>query len=41
MKLEGVELRRISMPLVGRFETSFGAELARDILLVRAVTADG
>jgi o-succinylbenzoate synthase len=41
MKLEGVELRRVSMPLVGRFETSFGAELARDILLVRAVTPDG
>jgi len=35
VKLEGVELRRVQMPLVGRFETSFGAEQDRDILLVR------
>jgi O-succinylbenzoate synthase len=41
MRLEGVELRRVSMPLVGRFQTSFGAEYERDILLVRAVGADG
>ena len=41
MKLEGVELRRVRMPLVGRFETSFGAELDRDILLVRAVSDAG
>jgi O-succinylbenzoate synthase len=40
VKLEGVELRRVRMPLVGRFETSFGAEQDRDILLVR-VTEDG
>jgi o-succinylbenzoate synthase len=40
MKLEGVELRRVRMPMVGRFQTSFGAELDRDILLVR-VAGDG
>jgi O-succinylbenzoate synthase len=40
MKLTGVELRRISMPLVAPFRTSFGTETVRDILLLRAVTAD-
>jgi o-succinylbenzoate synthase len=40
MKLTGIELRRIAMPLVAPFRTSFGTELARDILLVRAVTDD-
>jgi O-succinylbenzoate synthase len=40
VKLEGVELRRIGMPLVGPFRTSFGVETHRDILLVRAVTPD-
>ncbi len=40
MRLTGVELRRIAMPLVTPFRTSFGTELARDVLLVRAVTAD-
>ena len=38
MKLTGVELRRIAMPLVAPFRTSFGTELARDVLLVRAVS---
>ena len=33
--LENVELRRIAMPLVAPFRTSFGAQTARDILLVR------
>jgi O-succinylbenzoate synthase len=37
MKLTGVELRRISMPLVAPFRTSFGVETERDILLLRAV----
>ena len=37
MKLAGVELRRISMPLVAPFRTSFGVESTRDILLLRAV----
>lgn len=40
MKLTGVELRRIRMPLVAPFRTSFGTETCRDILLVRAVTSD-
>ena len=40
MKLEGVELRRILMPLVGPFRTSFGTETVRDILLLRVVTPE-
>ncbi len=40
MKLTGIELRRIAIPLVTPFRTSFGTERARDVLLVRAVTAD-
>ncbi len=40
MKLTGVELRRIRMPLVSPFRTSFGTETERDVLLVRAVTPD-
>jgi O-succinylbenzoate synthase len=40
VKLTGIELRRISMPLVAPFRTSFGTETERDILLVRAVTPD-
>lgn len=38
MKLDGIELRRIDMPLVAPFRTSFGTETRRDVLLVRAVT---
>ncbi|MFI5937660.1 o-succinylbenzoate synthase [Actinoplanes sp. NPDC051494] len=38
MKLTGVELRRVAMPLVSPFRTSFGTETARDVLLVRVVT---
>ena len=43
MKLTGVELRRVSMPLVSPFRTSFSTQTARDIVLVKAVTdgADG
>ena len=37
MKLTGFELRRIAMPLVSPFRTSFGTEHDRDVLLVRAV----
>jgi o-succinylbenzoate synthase len=37
MKLAGVELRRIEMPLRAPFRTSFGVETVRDILLLRAV----
>ncbi|MFI0766221.1 o-succinylbenzoate synthase [Streptomyces sp. NPDC021218] len=39
-KISGVELRRIAMPLVAPFRTSFGVETSRDVLLVRVVTAD-
>ncbi|MEU4218537.1 o-succinylbenzoate synthase [Actinoplanes sp. NPDC026623] len=38
MRLEGVELRRVTMPLVAPFRTSFGTETTRDVLLVRVVT---
>ncbi|GAA0613347.1 o-succinylbenzoate synthase [Kribbella sandramycini] len=40
MKLTGFELRRIALPLVAPFRTSFGTETTRDALLVRAVGAD-
>ena len=35
MKIAGIELRRIAMPLVAPFRTSFGTETERDVLLVR------
>ncbi|GAA3796953.1 o-succinylbenzoate synthase [Sphaerisporangium flaviroseum] len=38
MKITGIELRRIAMPLVSPFRTSFGTETERDVLLVRVVT---
>jgi O-succinylbenzoate synthase len=41
MKLTGIELRRIKLPLVAPFRTSFGTQTERDILLVRATTPDG
>ena len=41
VRLEGIELRRIAMPLVAPFRTSFGTQLTKDALLLRAVTADG
>ncbi len=41
MRLEAVELRRVAMPLVSPFRTSFGTQTARDILVVRALTDDG
>ncbi|MGW4637156.1 o-succinylbenzoate synthase [Sphaerisporangium sp. NPDC004334] len=40
MKLRGIEMRRISMPLVSPFRTSFGTQTGRDILLLKAVTDD-
>ncbi|GIH45504.1 O-succinylbenzoate synthase [Microbispora rosea] len=40
MKLRGIELRRVSMPLVSPFRTSFGTQTKRDILLLKAVTDD-
>lgn len=38
--IDHVELRRISMPLVSPFRTSFGSQSERDILLVRVDLAD-
>ncbi|WP_331766931.1 o-succinylbenzoate synthase [Embleya sp. NBC_00896] len=40
MKITGIELRRIAMPLRAPFRTSFGVETARDVLLVRVVTPE-
>jgi len=40
MKLAGIELRRVTMPLVAPFRTSFGTTSVRDVLLVRAVSDD-
>ncbi|NED96279.1 o-succinylbenzoate synthase [Phytoactinopolyspora alkaliphila] len=40
MKITGFELRRVSMPLVAPFRTSFGVATERDVLLVRAASAD-
>ena len=40
MKIESVELRRVSMPLVSPFRTSFGTQHDRDVLLVRVRTAE-
>ncbi|MCS5736288.1 o-succinylbenzoate synthase [Herbiconiux daphne] len=39
--VEAVELHRIAMPLVRPFETSFGRQTARDVLLVRVITDSG
>jgi o-succinylbenzoate synthase len=41
MRLERIELREIRMPLVMRFETSFGETTLRRILLVRVWDQDG
>ncbi|WP_030245935.1 o-succinylbenzoate synthase [Streptomyces sp. NRRL S-350] len=41
MKISGIELRRIRIPLRAPFRTSFGTETERDVLLVRVATADG
>jgi O-succinylbenzoate synthase len=41
MKIEGLELRWLSLPLVGTFRTSFGSEDSRDLLLLRLVTDRG
>lgn len=38
--IERIELRRISMPLVSPFRTSFGSQTERDILLVRVDLAE-
>jgi O-succinylbenzoate synthase len=41
VRLAGIELRRVAMPLVRPFRTSFGVENDRDILLVRVETDAG
>lgn len=41
MKLEAVELRRIRLSLVAPFETSFGVQHERDILILKAITSEG
>src|SRR5713226_9335693 len=41
MNLEAVELRRIRMALVAPFETSFGVQTDRDMLILKAITSDG
>jgi O-succinylbenzoate synthase len=41
MKIESFELRRLRMPLVNPFRTSFGVQTVRDVLLVLAHTTDG
>lgn len=38
MKLTGIELRRVSMPLVSPFRTSFGTQTVRELMLLRVVT---
>jgi O-succinylbenzoate synthase len=41
LQLEKIELCEIEMPLVSRFETSFGVATGRRVLLVRVWDADG
>ncbi|HKB17814.1 MAG TPA: o-succinylbenzoate synthase, partial [Candidatus Dormibacteraeota bacterium] len=41
MRVQSVEMRRVRMPLVAPFETSFGVQTERDILLLKAMTSDG
>jgi len=41
VRLRAVELRRIHMSLVAPFETSFGVQTERDVLLLKAVTDAG
>lgn len=40
MKITGCELRRIRLPLVEPFRTSFGTQHARELLLLRIVTPE-
>jgi o-succinylbenzoate synthase len=40
-KLQSVEMRRIHLSLVAPFETSFGVQTQRDVLLLKAITSDG
>ena len=38
LRLEAVELHRVSLPLVRPFRTSFGTQTVRDVVLVRVLT---
>ena len=40
MKIENIELRRVSLPLVSPFRTSFGSVSEREAILVHVSTAD-
>src|SRR5918999_2051797 len=40
MKITGFELRRIHIPLVSPFRTSFGEQTEREVLLVRAIASE-
>jgi o-succinylbenzoate synthase len=40
VKINGFELRRARLPLIAPFETSFGVETERDVLLLRAAGPD-
>ncbi|GAA2977714.1 O-succinylbenzoate synthase [Microbacterium terrae] len=41
VSLEGFELRVLQLPLVSPFTTSFGTEAVREVIVARALTADG
>jgi len=41
VKLNSVELHRIKLTLVAPFETSFGVQTERDVLVLKAITATG
>jgi O-succinylbenzoate synthase len=41
MKIDAIELRRVNLPLVRPFRTSFGTETVREALIVRVETSDG
>jgi o-succinylbenzoate synthase len=41
MKVDAIELRRVRLPLVEPWRTSYGVETAREVLLVRAVGPEG
>ncbi|CAH0308043.1 o-succinylbenzoate synthase [Microbacterium sp. Bi128] len=41
VSLDAVELRVLQIPLVSPFTTSFGTETVREVIVVRAETADG
>lgn len=41
VEIEAIELHRVGLPLVRPFETSFGRQTARDVLLVRVLAREG